>query len=105
MIEVVKACEKEIADLPEAVREDLADALVRLDVGLTLSMPLSRPMPDIGRRVHELGLRDRSGIYRVFYAVKVRGALYLLHAMKKTTQATPPQTIKLVKKRLQEVMS
>ncbi len=104
MIEVIKACEKEIAALPQIVREDLADALARLDAGLTLAMPLSRPMPDIGRGVHELRLRDRSGIYRVFYFIRSRGTIFLLHAMWKKTQATPLQTIKLVKKRLQEVL-
>ena len=37
--------------------------------GLILAMPLSRPMPAIGRGVHELRLRDRSGQYRVIYAL------------------------------------
>lgn len=104
MIKIIKACEKEISALPEIIREDLADALARLDAGLILSMPLSRPMPDIGRGVHELRLRDRSGIFRVFYFIRAHGTIYLLHAMKKQTQATPPATIKLVKKRLQEVL-
>jgi len=104
MIEIVKPCEKEIAALPLTIREDLADAIARLDAGLLLSMPLSRPMPDIGRGVSELRLRDRSGIYRVFYVVRQRSAVYVLHAMKKTTQATPHQTIKLVRKRLMEVL-
>jgi len=47
--------------LPAEIRADLADALARLDAGLSLSMPLSRPMPAIGPGVHELRLRDRSG--------------------------------------------
>lgn len=104
MIEIVKACEKELADLPEPVRGDLADALAKLEVGLTLSMPLSRPMPDIGRGVHELRLRDRSGIFRVFYVIYRQKTVYLLHAMKKKTQETPPKTIKMVKRRLLEII-
>jgi hypothetical protein len=40
--------------LPDEVRGDLADALARLDAGLTLSMPLSRLMSSIGAGVHEL---------------------------------------------------
>lgn len=59
MIEVVGACNRELAALPEVIRGDLADALARLDTGLALSMPLSRPMPDIGKGVHEMRLRDR----------------------------------------------
>ena len=60
MIIVPKACRKEIEDLPEEVRGDLADALARLDAGLVLSMPLSRPMPSIGRGVHEGATAERS---------------------------------------------
>lgn len=55
-------CRKELRDLPEVVREDLADALASLEAGVPLSMPLSRPMPSIGSRVHERRFRDRSGI-------------------------------------------
>jgi phage-related protein len=84
------------------VRGDLADALARLDAGLMLTMPLSRAMPDIGRGVHELRLRDRSGHYRVIYALIRRGAVHLLHAFKKTTQATPQRHIDLARKRLKE---
>ncbi|NUM59123.1 MAG: hypothetical protein HUU56_10850 [Bdellovibrionaceae bacterium] len=35
MITILKQCEKELKDFPEEVREDLADALARLDEGLT----------------------------------------------------------------------
>ena len=103
MIEIIRACEKEIAAFPEVIREDLADALARLDAGLILSMPLSRPMTDIGKGVHELRLRDRAGIYRVFYFLRRHRSIYLLHALKKTTQSTPTHTLALVKKRLKEI--
>ena len=105
MIEVVKNCRKELMSLPLSIREDLADALARLDAGLSLSMPLSRPMTDIWPGVHELRLRDRAGIFRVFYFIKAQKTIYLVHAMKKKTQTTPPQTIKLVRKRVQEILS
>jgi hypothetical protein len=41
VIFILKACQREIEDLPEEVRGDLADALARLDAGLMLAMPLS----------------------------------------------------------------
>ena len=103
MIVVVGACKREILTLPAEVRADLADALARLDVGLVLSMPLSRPMPVIGAGVHELRLRDRSGIYRVVYAVVRSGVVHVLHAFKKTTQATPQRNIELARQRLKEI--
>jgi len=68
VIVVLRACQREIEAFPEEIRGDLADALARLDVGLLLSLPLSRPMPSVGRSVHELRLKDRSGAYRVVYA-------------------------------------
>jgi hypothetical protein len=61
VIVILKPCRKAIEALSEEIRGDLADALARLDVGMTLSLPLSRPKPAIGRGVHELRLRDRSG--------------------------------------------
>lgn len=40
MIQILKACSKEIKDFPDEIKEDLADALARLDEGHNLSMPL-----------------------------------------------------------------
>jgi phage-related protein len=60
-------------------------------------------MPSIGPGVHELRLRDRSGVYRVIYAMIVRGSVALLHAFKKTTEKTPQQNIEIAQKRLKEV--
>jgi phage-related protein len=99
---VVPACRRELEGLPLEVRGDLADALARLDAGLALAMPLSRPMPSIGRGVHELRLRDRSGHYRVIYAIIRRGMVHVLHAFKKTTQATPQRHLELARRRLKE---
>ena len=105
MIVILKACRKEIETFPEEIRGDLADALARLDVGLGLSMPLSRPMPAMGRGVHELRLKARSGAYRVVYALVQRGTVYVLHAFKKTTQSTSARNLDLARKRLEEARS
>jgi phage-related protein len=89
--------------LPEEVRGDLADALARLDQGLMLSMPLSRPMPAIGRGVHELRFRDRSGIYRVIYFLRRKNEIWLVHAFKKKTQKTPAQNIEVARGRIRRL--
>jgi len=104
LIRLLKLCEKEIAEFPEEIREDLADALARLDQGHKLSMPLSRPMSSIGKGVHEIRLRDRAGIYRVIYVFIEAGEICLLHAFIKKTQSTPKQNIHLAKKRLKEAL-
>ena len=103
MIVIVGPCRQEVLALPEEVRSDLADALARLELGLKLSMPLSRPMPAIGRGVHELRLKDRSGQYRIVYALVRSGFVHVLHAFKKTTQMTPARSIALARQRLREV--
>lgn len=103
MILALPQCQKEITDFPEDVRGELADALARLNEGHTLSMPLSRPMPSIGKSVHELRFRDRSGIYRVIYVFVGGGTIYLIHAFMKKAQSTPKQNIDLAKKRLKEI--
>lgn len=103
MIVVLRACERELLLLPSEIRGDLADALARLDAGLRLSMPLSRPMPTIGTGAHELRLKDRTGQYRVIYAIVERGVVDVLHAFKKTTETTPRRNIELARRRLKEV--
>lgn len=70
MITIIKQCEKELKDFPVSVKEDLADALALLDEVVNLSMPISRPRPSIGSGVHELRLKDRSGVYRVVYFIR-----------------------------------
>ncbi len=103
MITPLAQCQREIAEFPEDVRGDLADALARLNEGHFLSMPLSRPMPSIGKGVHELRFRDRAGIYRVIYVLYGGGIIYLIHAFMKKTSKTPQQNIDLAKKRLKEI--
>ena len=66
MVTILPACQREIDALPIEVREDLADALARLDNGLNLSMPLSRALFAITKGLYELRLRDRTGAYRIF---------------------------------------
>lgn len=103
MVKVCKPCSREIVDLPLSVREDLADALARLDLGLKLSMPLSRPMPSLGKGIHELRFNDASGIYRVIYLIVESREISILVAFKKTSQQTPLRVRELVKQRLKGI--
>jgi len=89
--------------LPDEIRADLADALARLDEGHRLSLPLSRPMPGIGPGAYELRLKDRSGAYRVVYALILQGTVHVVHAFKKTTRTTPRGSLELARRRIQEI--
>jgi phage-related protein len=61
-------------------------------------------MPTVGTGVEELRIRDQSGIYRVFYYVKLVRGILVFHAFMKKTQKTPQREIDLGKKRLKEML-
>ncbi len=102
-IVLLKACEKEIKKFPQPIKEDILDAIAKLRIGLSLSMPLSRSMPSIGTNVHELRLKDRSGQFRVIYYIKIKDAIYLVHGFRKTSNKTPKANIETALKRIREL--
>lgn len=67
-------------------------------------MPLSRAMPAVATGVNELRIRDRSGIYRVFYYTKLADWVLIFHAFAKKTQKTPQHEIVLAQERLKELL-
>jgi phage-related protein len=89
---------------PEEVKKELGKAILDLQKGHSLGMPLSRPMPSVALGVEELRMRDRAGIYRTFYLQKSSRGILIFHAFVKKTQKTPPQEITLGKKRLKEML-
>lgn len=103
-VDLLRQCQKEVLEFPEEVRGELADIMARLEEGHKLSMPLSRPMSDVGQGCHELRFRHRTGIYRIFYVLAGGGRIYLLHAFKKKTKTTPRKNIELAIQRLKEVL-
>ena len=100
---ILDVCNKELRSFPKEVLEDFLDAVAKLRLGQNLSLPLSRPMPDSGKGVHELRFKDRAGIYRVFYFIKKKEAIYVVHAFQKKTQKTPRKILDLVKKRVRRL--
>ena len=91
-------------DFPEDIRRAFGKAIFELQKGEKLSMPLAKPMPSVGRNVHELRIKNSSGVYRGFYLTIAEDAVYIFHAFKKTTQVTPKREIDLGKKRLREML-
>ena len=73
--------------------------LRRLQRGEKLSLPHSRPMPDIGRGCHELRIVDRSATWRLIYYVD-SDAIAILEVFSKKTRATPSRVIDTCRKRL-----
>jgi phage-related protein len=100
VIVILEPCRRQIRKFPDELRMDLADALARLDEGETLAMPLSRPMPILGPRAHELRLRGPSGTYRVVYMLHAGARVYVVHAFKKTTRATAKRDLDIARRRM-----
>ena len=93
-----------IREFPEDVRREFGKVIFDLQKGEKLTMPLSRPMASVASGVEELRVRDRSGVYRVFYYTKVTDSVLIFHAFAKKTQKTPTQEIALAQKRLKEML-
>lgn len=88
---------------PSDVRWVFGKAIYDLQIGRTLSMPLSRPMPAVGAGVSEIRVHDASGAYRAFYVVRTAQAVLVFHAFVKRTATTPQREIRLGKRRLKEL--
>jgi phage-related protein len=73
--------------------------LRRLQKGETLSLPVSRPMPAVGRRCHELRVRDRDAHWRIMYRTDP-DAIVILEVFQKTTRQTPTAVIETCRRRL-----
>ncbi|MBI3582214.1 MAG: type II toxin-antitoxin system RelE/ParE family toxin [Nitrospinae bacterium] len=92
-----------IFNLSDKTKKDVADALVLLEQGQSLAMPLSRNLAGIYPGLHELRLKDQAGQVRILYFIKKGDAIYFLHAFRKKTRELPTKEIDLVLKRLKEV--
>ena len=73
--------------------------LRRLQLGESLAMPHSRPMPSIGPRCHELRVRDRDSNWRVIRRVD-DDAIVIVEVFAKKTQSTPARFIQAARDRL-----
>ena len=95
---------KIIKGFPSEARKTIGQAILELQKGEKLSMPLSRPVKSIGAGVEEIRSKDLSGIYRTFYLARMKDRIIVFHAFIKKTQKTPLKEIKTAKKRLKEAL-
>ncbi len=62
-------------------------------------MPESRPMPNVGRRCHELRIKDGDNDWRVLYRISP-DAIFVTEVFAKQTRETPKAIIDACKRRL-----
>jgi len=70
-----------------------------LQKGESLSLPQSRPMPNVGRRVHELRIIDRESTWRIIYRVDP-DAIVIAEVFAKRTREMPQRIVEVCKQRL-----
>lgn len=85
----------------QAARLEVGYLLRRLQRGELITMPHSRPMPDIGPRCHELRIDDAGVTWRIVYRIDP-DAIVILEVFRKKSRATPRAVIAACKKRLRE---
>lgn len=83
----------------EDARIEAGFLLRRLQRGDKLSMPQSRPMPEIGKHCHELRINDKNLTWRIMYRI-ARDAIVLLEVFEKKTGKTPKHIIDVCRKRM-----
>lgn len=85
----------------QAARLEAGYLLRALQRGDKLSMPLSRPMPSIGPRCHELRIVDERIDWRIVYRIDT-DAIVILEVFEKKMRSTPHQVIEVCKRRLRD---
>ncbi len=82
-------------------RREFGFLIRKLQQGLQLEMPHSRPMPSIGRRCHELRVNDENQTWRLIYRADP-DAVLVAGLFSKKTGKTPRWIIEQAKRLLRE---
>ncbi len=91
-----------VGGFPRPVRVDVGSELYLLQTG---QQPLhGRPFSSVGRGVWEIRVTDSSGAFRVFYVVRRRDGIHVLHAFQKKTQKTQKSDIDIGRARYRQLL-
>jgi phage-related protein len=85
----------------KSARLEAGYLLRALQKGEMITLPHSRPMPNIGFRCHELRINDRGQIWRIIYRID-KDALVILDAFQKKSPQTPKRVIQTCQRRIKE---
>ncbi|MDJ0403981.1 type II toxin-antitoxin system RelE/ParE family toxin [Rhodococcus erythropolis] len=89
-------------DLPEPIKDRAGFQLQLVQEGMNPDH--YRPMPDVGKGVVEIKIKEGNNEFRVFYVATLGDRVYVLHSFRKKTQKTSDKDIKLGKKRYAEAV-
>ncbi len=97
---------KDFKKFPGPVQKELGFALFVVQLGRT--PPSAKPWKGLGPGIHELVENHISDTYRAVYAVRIGGAVYVLHAFQKKSKSgigTSRPDIELIETRLKAVLA
>ncbi len=100
---IIKQAQRELKDVPSKLAQDIYGHLNDLAAGKQLSMPTSRPLFSIAKGLHELRMSFSGGEYRVFYVMRVKDAIYVVHAGTKKTGTIDRSTVQLLLNRIRSL--
>lgn len=94
-------CEVKTPPFSASARLEAGFLLRQLQEGGILSLPISRPMPNIGVHCHELRINDSDAEkqWRIIYRID-SDAIVIADVFQKTTQKTPKRVIENCQRRL-----
>ena len=96
-VRFVGSAREDLAAFPERSRRTAGYELFMVQAGREPSD--FKPMPDVGRGVYEIRVRERTGTFRVIYVARFDEAVYVLHAFQKKTAKTSRLDIEVAKRR------
>jgi phage-related protein len=102
LIEFLGDSLKALGEFPKDARQAAGRQLAKVQNGMAPDN--FKPMPDIGKGVEEIRVRDESGIYRVIYTARQSDAIYVLHAFQKKTMTTSMRDMETAKRRFKQLM-
>ncbi len=93
---------RDLRRFPEKARRTAGFELHRVQTG---KQPRDfRAMPDVGRGVYEIRIREEDHAHRVFYVARFDDAIYVLHAFEKKTRRTPRADLETARRRYREII-
>jgi phage-related protein len=100
----VKAARREFEKFPAKVQVEGLRALTIAAEGAKADN--AKPLHGLGSGILEIVLNDRSGTYRVVYAVQIGDDLWVVHAFQKKSKRgikTPQHEIDVIRERLKRL--
>ena len=97
----VGSSKRDFLDFPEAVKDDMGNALGIAQLGGTA--PTAKPWKGLGPGVLEIVESHGGNAYRAVYTVRFENAIYVLHAFQKKSPSgirTAKRDVELVAQRL-----